>query len=146
MFRTFTLINIGFPVYLVIFEIIFRTVSGVDTSSFVGPTLASSGMGLIINALKPRAIKLTAEIEEFIKKSGQTYTIRDPKDDKLVIIAWIAILIEIIFWYYSCALSIKNDLAVSAQPTIVVKNNFIPMILGVVNYVIGTIIISNKEE
>ena len=144
MFRTFTLINIGFPVYLVTFEIIFRTVSGVDTSSFVGPTLASSGMGLIINALKPRVIKLSTEIENFIKDSGQTYTIRDPKDDMLVTIAWLAILVEIVFWYYSCATAIKNDLTVAAQPA--TKSNMIPMILGVANYVIGTIIISKKEE
>jgi hypothetical protein len=58
MAKTFNYINIGFPIYLVLFEVLLRTLSSVNTSIFIGPTLAASGIGLLLNTLKPKKIEI----------------------------------------------------------------------------------------
>ncbi len=48
----YRLLTIGFPFYLIIFEKVFRDYSNIDSSSFVGPAIAASGLGLLIRSNK----------------------------------------------------------------------------------------------
>jgi hypothetical protein len=137
-----SILNIGFPLYLVGFEILFRSFSNVDTSGFIGPTLAASGLGLLIGVLKPKTIEIQLDDETVkkLKAKNQTAIVRDPNDEKLVTIAWIAILIELLIWYWSCAEIMKPI------PDGETASNYIPLSLGIGNYVVGIIISSFKES
>ena len=137
-----SILNIGFPLYLVGFEILFRSFSNVDTSGFIGPTLAASGLGLLIGVLKPKTIEtqLDATVIAALKAKNQTAIVRDPNDEILVTIAWIAILIELLIWYWCCAEIMKP---LSDGET---ASSFFPLSLGIGNYVVGIIISSFKEN
>jgi len=101
-------INIGFPIYLVLFEIIVRSFISTDLSSFVGPALASAGMGILIGLLKPTKIDIDDKLKEEIKKKGMTLALRNTKDENTINLAWAFILVELLAWYYVCNLSMSN--------------------------------------
>jgi hypothetical protein len=139
MFRIHNLINLGFPLYLMLFEVLLRSLSSVDTSTFIPPTLAASGLGLLIGTIKPKSVKLDNDLEEKMKEKGISMVARSTKDDKLIQIAWLFILLEILTWYWCCAMTLKgegNGLS---------KSN-LPLIVGIGNYVVGIIISSFKEN
>lgn len=138
MLKSYNLLNIGFPIYLVLFEVLLRTFSSVDTSSFIGPTLAASGLGLIIGVLKPKTIKLDQTTQHSLKEMGLSAIVRDSKDEKIVFLGWVAILVELLTWYWSCAVAIKTGDKEQAK-------SIQPLIIGVVNYIIGVILLSFKE-
>ena len=139
MGKTHNLINLGFPIYLILFELLLRSLSSVDTSSFIGPTLAASGLGLLIGTIKPKKVFLDKELEDKLKAAGISTVARNSKDDKLIQIAWVLILIEILTWYWCCAMTIKT------AETKEIKNN-LPLIIGIGNYILGIIIASFKEN
>lgn len=139
MFRIHNLINLGFPLYLMFFEVLLRSLSGVDTSLFIPPTLAASGLGLLIGVIKPKTVTLDSELENKLRDSGISVVARNVKDDKLIQIAWLCILVEILTWYWCCSITIKIEHG--GLP----KSNA-PLLIGIANYLGGIIISSFKEN
>lgn len=139
MFKTYNLLNIGFPVYLVVFEIILRSLSSVNTSSFIGPALAASGLGLLIGVIKPKKVALDPNTEKALKEQGITFVARDQRDEKIVVLGWVAILLELMSWYWSCAMSIKYGDSEGPK-------SFLPLYIGIGNYILGILLSSLKEN
>lgn len=139
MLKTHNLINLGFPLYLILFEILLRTFSSVDASSFIGPGLATSGLGLLIGVLKPKTIKLAPELEEALKKAKKSVVLRPKGDETIVVIGWVATLLELLVWYWCCAITIKNGNATNAE-------NVQTMLIGGSNYILGVILVAFKER
>jgi hypothetical protein len=137
MFKTHNILNFGFPVYLIVFEILLRSISSVDTSGFIGPTLAASGLGLLIGTIRPKSLILDPETQQLIQQQGGSIVVRNSKDEKVIILGWIAILLELLAWYWSCAITIKNE-------TIHVQS-LLPLYVGIGNYIAGIILSSVKE-
>ena len=138
MFKTHNIITIGFPLYLIIFEFVLRSILDVDTQHFIPPTLAASGLVLLIGALKPKEINL-AEVGIEMKETDKIKTVvRNVRDEKIIQITWALILAELLTWYYCCALVIKLE-----------KNNNLhvisPSVIGYLNYLVAVIIVSIKE-
>lgn len=102
-------INFGFPIYLVLFELILRSFITTDMSSFVGPALASAGMGMLIGLLKPKKVEIDDAMKKAIEAKGRTLVVRNPNDEKVINISWGIILIQLLAWYYVCMLSIKES-------------------------------------
>lgn len=127
----------GFPIYLILFEILFRTFSHVDTSTFIGPTIGASGLSLLIPLVKPKIVKISDDELIFIKKNN--LTLKYENDDKLIFVVWVSILIEIIVWYWSCSTSINTP---KELYSIFPKH----LCIGVINYMIGVLLTIIKDE
>lgn len=141
-------ISIGFPIYLIVFEILLREFSKVDISSFLGPTLAASGLGFMIEVLKPKKIELTDDLKSSLANLPDNLTFRSKKDEKLVFASYGFVLICVLIWFYSCALSIKVPTSEEEIITQTESISFVSFafILGCINYVIGVIFSSLKGE
>jgi uncharacterized membrane protein HdeD (DUF308 family) len=139
MFKTHNLLNIGFPIYLTLFEWLLRTLSSVDTSSFIGPTLATSGIGLLVSSLKPKKIELDPVTVQTLQNQGITAIVRDKKDERLITICLAALFMELLGWYWSCSLTIKTG----DNPQYF---NYLPLIIGIFNFLIGIILSTLKSD
>jgi len=93
------------PIFLGGFELIVREIAEFNLVSFLGPTLAISGIGMIISAFEPREISRDLEKEEIhnlYKRENQRLFLLIP-----------ALLIAFLFWCASCLWSFKSFTEVS---------------------------------
>ena len=132
----YNILVLGFPFYLIFFEILFRTFSQVDTSAFIGPTIGASGLSLLIPLVKPKEIEASLEDIESAKEKG--LSVKYERDDKLITIVWTSILFGILLWYWSCATSIESP----KEMVWLFPKHFI---IGTSNYVIGVALTIWKE-
>jgi len=142
-------ISIGFPIYLIFFELLLREFSEVDISSFLGPTLAASGLGFMIEVLKPKKVEIPEEFKEILDGLPDNISIRNKDDEKLIFASYGFVLICVLIWFYSCALSIKPPPIENVEIAKQAKNiSFISFafLLGCFNYVIGVIFSTLKGE
>ena len=125
------IITFGFPIYLLIFEYLARTSFDLQSSVFIGPTLASIGLGLVLplTAVEVREV-------DIVDRSGQAATtkISDPKDVSASHVAWIALLILMLLWLMAIYESVKNptrtlSLGITAA-----------MLMGGINFVVGVLL------
>jgi len=132
----YNLIIFGFPVYLIIFEILFRTVSNLNTSTFIGPTLAATGLSFLLPLIRPKRVDLSFDDEEEFKKKG--LIIKNAYDEKLIPVVYAFILVGILIWYWSCATSFLHP-----KDTLW----FFPkhLIIGLINYFLGILFTTIKE-
>jgi len=132
----YNFIIFGFPLYLIFFEMLFRAFSQIDTSSFIGPTIGAAGLSLMIPLVRPKSVELNEEEQEMIKKHN--LSIKFIADERLINFIWVAVIIGILIWYWSCATSF-----VEPKETIwIFPKHFI---IGMANYVIGLILAIYKE-
>lgn len=99
------LLSMGFPIYLIIFESIIRNLFKVDIGSFIGPSLAAGGLGLLIENVKPSKVDST----QIGLNLPSGYVIRRKDDEKLIIITWVFVLLCLITWVYSCVSALNGD-------------------------------------
>lgn len=130
----YNVLNYGFPIYLICFELLFRSISTIDTSSFIGPALASSGLSLFISVLKPKEVRLESNIQP-LPEGVQVYY---QKDQKLILASIICLLIGLMMWYWTCIFSLTK-----ANHTLWIFPTHLVMGFGV--YLIGIILSSIKE-
>ena len=132
----YNFIIFGFPVYLIVFEIIFRTVSNLDTSTFIGPTLAATGLSFLLPLIKPKPVILTPKDEKDFINRG--LIIKNANDEKLILVIYAAILFGILIWYCSCLSSFlhPND-TLWFFPT--------HLAVGLINYILGITFTTVKE-
>ena len=132
----YNLIIFGFPLYLILFEMLFRTFSQIDTSSFIGPTIGAAGLSLMIPLVRPKSVELNAEEMELVKNNN--LSIKFIADERLINVIWVMILVGILVWYWSCAISFLEP----KESLWIFPKHFV---IGMVNYVFGVILATYKE-
>jgi hypothetical protein len=79
-------------------EWIFRIVTKDDTSKFMGPTLASAGLGFLVPLLveESREVEIGAELQKELKEKGLKAVVK--RDDDLFGLVAFAIFVGIAAW------------------------------------------------
>ncbi len=135
----YNFVIVVFPVYLIFFEILFRTFSNIDTSAFLGPTISAGGLSLLISLVKPKTVNLDTDNNELLRLIEQhNLTIKNDRDEKLIVVIWVMILIGILVWYWSCATSLLTP---TAKIWVFPKH----FLIGLINYLLGVVFTTLKE-
>ena len=129
-------LTFGFPIYLILFELLFRSLFNLDTSHFIGPALAASGLSLIIGLVKPKPVELEPDVQTLLEQNGQTA--KNLYDERLIFFSWLFILAGLLTWYWSCNL-------VLTKSTTMVWIFPLPLFIGLINYIIGISLTTIKE-
>lgn len=134
------ILTIGFPIYLIFFELLLRTIASVDASAFIGPTLAAAGLSVLISLAESTkgnsGIELSYELKEQLKSANVEVVKKSHKlYEKLI---WGCILLGLLVWYWSCNVAITNP----NSKTWIVPNHFL---IGGINYIISVVLISRKK-
>jgi hypothetical protein len=125
----------GFPLILVLFEWALRTIIGVDSSEFIGPTLAATGLSFLVPLTEPK--------EDIVAlAAGKIAKVRSEADKDFVPITMLFIFIFFFLWLASCYASLKHrDQVVSYRSFSVSLQAFI----GWLAYLISLIMAGIKE-
>jgi hypothetical protein len=83
-----------FPAYLLAIEVFLRSALSLDSEAFIGPVLASIGLGFIIPLTIPRSAIVNRD-----------ETTLSNKERRFIQICWIFILTLTVFWIWSLFLS-----------------------------------------
>ena len=139
-----TWIIIGFPLYLIGFELMLRNLFNVEISSFIGPSLGASGIGFLLECIKPKKVIPSTDLNDVISSIPKGYTFRDERDEKLVVLSWVYILVCSAIWVYICSASINHE---SPEPVKVYDSKLFSIIgLGTFNYIVGVGCLFAKEN
>ena len=129
----------GFPFYLIFLEMIFKGISGLDVSSFIGPAIATAGLSFMLPLTKPKdhSQLFTIDVLEAIKNNGGE--IVNLADQKLIPFIWIFILCGFLIWFWTSSVS-------SGRPNSMFY--FVPLHLaiGLINYCIAEMLTIMKER
>ena len=129
----------GFPFYLVILEMIFRAVSGLDTTIFIGSAIATAGLSFMIPLTRPKnAYDLVDDsIAKLILESGADVV--SSRDQQLIPLIWISILVGFLIWFFASHIALT-------EPTS--KIFFMPkhMAIGLINYLLAAIFTAIKRK
>ena len=131
-----------FPLFLLLIEVFFRFAFETDTQSFIGPTLASFGIGLVLPLTiysKPHNLTLNNLPPSLIQKltSGEI-TIITAREKIFVNICWIMIICFTALWMWSLVLATKySNLLWLSLPA-----HYYP---GLINYLLGFVFSEVKE-
>lgn len=129
----------GFPFYLIVLEMLFRGVSGLDVSSFIGPAIATAGLSFLLPLTKPKEYTnlISEDLLKAVKENGGEVV--NVNDQKLIPFVWIAILCGFITWFSASFVSssIPNE-----------KIYLVPVhfVVGLINYCIAAILTIAKER
>ncbi|MFV8570242.1 hypothetical protein ACNQ6O_03435 [Marinobacter sp. SBS5] len=88
----------GFPLTLLGFEWGLRTMIGVDSFGFTGPTLAAAGLTFLMPLVKPKQKKISGH---------EGYVVTTKADATLIPLLWLFVLAFLFFWSWSCYVSVK---------------------------------------
>lgn len=128
----------GFPFYLIVLEAIFRTISGLDVSSFVGPAIATAGLSFMLPLTRPKTISASvpSELLKVVEESGGV--IIDRNDYKFIPFVWIAILGGFLIWFWASITAAESPHAMLL---------FIPVSvsIGFVNYLVAGMLAMIKQ-
>ena len=102
------ILNWGFPFYLIVLEVLFRGVTGLDTSSFIGPTIATAGLSFLLPLTQPKNISdsLHSRTLEVVQSNGGIAV--NSNDQALLPFIWLSILIGFLIWFWSSHLALTN--------------------------------------
>ncbi|MEL6116267.1 hypothetical protein P0Y67_13695 [Photobacterium sp. SP02] len=125
-----SIIVFGFPMILVAFEWLLRSIANIDTFGFVGPTLAAAAISFVVPLTKLKEELLEADGKEWIKVSK--------RDSRFVYFVWLMLLIGLLSWFWVCTLSINSSgQSIADFPTHVV--------VGSIMYVVSIGLCAIKE-
>ena len=122
----------GFPFYLILVEIFFRSVSQLDTTGFIGPAIATSGLSFLMPLTKPKegTPLLTSSTIQTLKRHGLEAVPRS--DQRFVPVVWATILAGFLVWLWSCSVSLTSP---DARIWFVQKH----VAIGMINYLAAAI-------
>lgn len=108
---TYTVLEWGFPFYLIVIEVIVRGILHHDATDFIGPAIATTGLSFLIALTRPKdkTSALDASTAELVKAAGGR--IVSAKDAVLIPIVWILILVGFIVWFAACESSASKPSA-----------------------------------
>ena len=122
----------GFPLILLWFEWGLRTVIGVDSWGFTGPTLAAAGLSFLVPLTKPKVIITQAT-------PTQRRTVMTSRADLAFVgVVWILVLAFLFLWAGACFSSVKH-------PDDVVYGLSIHFAIGLGVYFVGMVMTFIKE-
>lgn len=135
--RIFT---IGFPLYLILFELLLRSFSGTDTSSFIGPTIAAAGLSILISLTEIKEYKNEDKLKQTVKDEIKKYGLSLINKKELIFerVLWFLVLVGLIVWYSSCSIAIKYpNLKIIGMPS--------HLVVGSINYLLGVSLLMFKK-
>jgi len=91
----------GFPIILVSFEWLLRTLIGVDTFGFIGPTLAATGISFMVPLTKLKE-------QEIDSNEGERWIRVSKRDKNFVSFIWLALFVALFLWFWVCTLSLQS--------------------------------------
>lgn len=131
------ILNWGFPFYLIVLEMLYRGVSGQNISSFVGPTIATTGLSFLLPLTQPKKCEesLHSTTVEVVEKNGGIVVNR--QDQRLLPFIWLSIFIGLLIWFWA-----SHTASTAEEETIW----FIPKHIGIgfVNYILAAILSAIK--
>lgn len=120
-----------------------RNLFNVEISSFIGPSLASSGLGFLLECIKPKKAVPNQDLSYMLNALPEGYVFRDTRDERRVTLSWVYILICSALWVYICSISILPS---SEETSTTYPSNYWTTIaLGTLNYIIGITMLFSKE-
>jgi len=134
----YLIITYGFPVILILFELGIRAVINIDTSDFIGPTLASAALCFLAPLTKPKEIS-------GLQLEGVVGHITIKKiDSNFIGFTWLMIMGAFGAWGTCCVIANKNP----AEHSYMVYNYGVglPLIIGVIAYLASLIMTAVKER
>lgn len=136
---THTILTWCFPLYLIIVEMGFRAISGLDTTSFIGPAIATAGLCFLMPLTRPKDVNsiLNSDVLAVVTSNGGIVVSKN--DLRFVPLVWLLVLFGFIAWLGSCYYSIKypDERVASLIPT--------QMAIGAINYIVAAICTSIKQ-
>jgi len=132
----YTIIIHCFPTYLILFETLFRSITGLDFSAFIGPSLAAAGLSLLIPLVRPKPVPISDEDNDKLKEDG--YIICNTRDERLIVATWIAILVGIFLWSYACSTALNH-------PNAKLSSFWDHSTIGMINYICGITFSTYKD-
>ncbi|MCP4373229.1 MAG: hypothetical protein GY797_34760 [Deltaproteobacteria bacterium] len=95
----------GFPVILMIIEFILRASLALDTQIFIGPTLASVGIGFVIPLVAPKEKNFGLTDKKIKEYQTKGIVLRSTRDETFIHFVLILIFVFTISWMSSLYLS-----------------------------------------
>jgi hypothetical protein len=97
-------IELFFPTFMVLLEVGIRFVLRDHDRLFVGPTLATSGLGLLMPLFQPKEVRLPANITlpEHAKLTHRG-------DEVLRAVVLLILIATVVAWYSTCVLALQKD-------------------------------------
>ena len=119
----------GFPFYLIVLEMLFRGISGLDTGAFVGPAIATAGLSFLLPLTKPKTLQESLHGRTLALVEANGGTVVNTNDQKLLPFIWLSILIGFLVWFWS------SHVALTSLNTSIL---FIPehIAIGFINYLL----------
>jgi hypothetical protein len=101
-------ITYGFPFFMILIEFILRSAFKVESRTFMGPTLAATGVGLMLplTVPKPRDLQLTAATKEELRKYKLSVVVEPER--RLMEWTWLSLVVFTFVWAYSLYLSCRS--------------------------------------
>lgn len=129
------------PVLLIVIEWEMRSVSGVDTQAFVGPTLASVGLGILIPLMQPRPNRRDPAIPASFYEEAERYhmTVSTEREHHFDDLCLFLLIPAIVLWTWTVYLSVKAPHSM-AGPFAVYDY------WGIVNYIVGAALTEIREH
>jgi len=123
-------LSYGFPLILIAFEWGIRQGLQIDSSGFIGPTLAAAALSFLVPLTKPKIIDFS--------DAGRKQILVNARDQQFIPFVWIAVLVGIFAWSASCYFSIKSTVPFF---------NLMPihLAIGLGIYFISIILVAAKE-
>ena len=129
----------GFPLYIVLIELLVRAFLAIDTQAFVGPSLAAVGLGFLVPLLhlKDRASEYGEAVDKEAQEKEAILVTKKDLDFLMVVIA--ILLLLLVLWVVSLVLSVQDPI-----PRLGIIP--IPYLSGVPSYIIGIVLSVVKES
>ncbi|MGN2254304.1 hypothetical protein ACFWZ4_13070 [Frateuria sp. GZRe12] len=126
----YAILSYGFPLLLIAFEWGLRRVLQIDSSGFIGPTLAAAALSFLVPLTRP---KITT-----ISQDGSTFQLLNERDQQLIPVVWLTVLAGLFAWAASCYFSIKlNSETFYLLP--------VHVAIGLAIYFISVVLVAIKE-
>ena len=90
-----------FPVILVAFEFGLRSLVDVDTSGFIGPTLAAAALSNLIPLGQPKRLNV-------IGQGGPRAVVVSEFDLQFCAFVWLAVFLYFFLWFWTCVHTIRS--------------------------------------
>lgn len=128
---------LGFPTYMVVIEAVLRLGLKVDSSGFLGPTFAATGIGFMMPLTEPKTLRMAQRLENHLKDIGASVILES--DQMLIDTAWGLVFVFLLFWAASIYLSVKMTGGASWM-------FWTSLTLGLLNYLVAIILFVIKEN
>ncbi|HCH4139903.1 TPA: hypothetical protein NKV59_003375 [Vibrio parahaemolyticus] len=95
------ILNWGFPFYLIVLEVIFRSATGIDASSFIGPAIATAGISFLLplTKAKPYSEQIHGRTLALINSNGGV--VLNQRDQRFIPFVWLALLVGFLVWFWA---------------------------------------------